>query len=593
MTVSSPHRDLSGKCWQFGRCWRVRVRHLVTTCLVLLVAAAGGAEEQISAPADSTLRVGTIELDAQDIFTEREVAEASGFSLFLRKTMNSLHINTRPGVLRQELLFKSGDPLDLTRLEESERNLRRLGFLTEVDVAPTDTTNGEVDVKVTTREVWTLGLSLSFALASSGDLRWNLSLTEKNFLGYGTVVRGAIGQGLDADFGRIYIRQNRLLRTPVTVEFNYDDRSDGFSRWAAVAVPFRADNQAWSLVTKGWDNMHSVRWYLSNAGPAGDQPDRGQSLHALIPYAYSGAQFELIRRVSPADEGRVWRLGAAASVSERQWDLGSGLFDLSDGRSADLSYLMAPGMPMARDTGVTVWPHLLVSTKGRRWTKERYLQRYGNQEDIPLDVAAVLRAGPEGPSVGSTSGYGDRWNLDFQASNWDAIGRSFLLQALSATMVTGEQSQRSHYLDLLLGSYVRIGAAERPFTLKTFLEGVHSSKVRGDQAATLGLDRGLRTLDVDGMAGEWLGRWSTELGRVSNWVPLGLARTGWGVYYAGGLARWRDEDRDLGDSRHEVGVGLRLGGVRSGRADVARVDLSYDLTGFEGFVITTVSRGYF
>ena len=593
MTVSPLNRDLSGVLWQYGRHPGARVRHLVTVCLVLLVATAVGAEEATPASADSTLQVGAIELDAQDIFTEQEVAEASGLNLFLRQAMNSLHINTRSSVLRQELLFETGDRFDAARLQESERNLRQLGILTEVTVAPIDTTNGEVDVKVTTREVWTLGLSLSFALASSGDLRWDLSLTEKNFLGYGTVVRGGIGQGLDADYGRIYIRQNRLLRSPVTVEFNYDDRSDGFNRWAAVTVPFRADNQAWSVVAKGWDSMYSGRWYLSNAGPAGNQPDRGQSLHGLIPTTNTGIELELIRRVSPADEGRVWRLGAAAHLTDRKWDLGSGLFNLSDGRVADLNYLMAPGQPMARDTGLTVWPHLLLETRGRRWTTERYLQRYGNQEDIPLDIFAEFRAGPEGPSVGSTSGYGERWRFQLEASNWDAIGRSFLLQAISAGLVTGEQAQRSHYLDLLLGSYVRIGATERPYTLKTFLEGVHSSGLRGDKAALLGLDRGLRTLDVDGMAGEWLGRWSTELGRVSNWVPLGMVRTGWGVYYAGGLARWRDEDRNLGDARHEVGVGLRLGGVRSGRADVARVDLSYDLTGFEGFVVTTASRGFF
>ena len=52
-------------------------------------------------------------------------------------------------------------------------------------------------------------------------------------------------------------------------------------------------------------------------------------------------------------------------------------------------------------------------------------------------------------------------------------------------------------------------------------------------------------------------------------------------------------DRDLRDARHEVGLGLRLGGVRSGTSDLARVDLSYDLGGTEGFVITTVSRGHF
>src|SRR5258706_16085721 len=43
--------------------------------------------------------------------------------------INLLDIQTKEYVLRQELLFKVGDPVDEFRLRETERNLRALSFI--------------------------------------------------------------------------------------------------------------------------------------------------------------------------------------------------------------------------------------------------------------------------------------------------------------------------------------------------------------------------------------------------------------------------------------------------------------------------------
>jgi len=554
-----------------------------------------GASPRGASPDSVALRVGEIRLEMDDIFTDREVAGASGLNRTLRRTMNALHADTRPWVVRQELLFATGEPFDARLLAESERNLRRLGILNDVSITPVDTTaDGRVDVVVRTRETWTLSLGLSFSLASSGKLRWSLSATEQNFLGTALLVRGAVGEDLDAGFGRIYLRQNRILRTPLTVELNVDERTDGHDRWAAISVPFRSNDQTWQVKTRAWERAYDVRWYLSNGGPAGEDPGRGESLHALLPRRSEGFRLEVARRVSPADRGRVWRLGAAWHVTRLGWELGDGRAVLSDGRVADLGFLAAPGAPLGRETGTRSWPHLVVYSEGRDWTATRFLQRYGNEEDIPLDPWLELRLGPSGRAVGSTAGYADPWSLTATAVNWDDLGRVFLVQQLVASAdVGGTRDDRSHSLDALAGVYLRLGARERPWIWKSFLEGIHTDALTGDGLPVLGLDRGLRTLDVDGMAGEQLVRWSSELGRVLPWEPLGLARTGWGVFYSGGMAWFADEDRTLADARHEIGVGLRFGGIRSGSADLARVDLTYDVTGRDGIVITTATRGSF
>ena len=554
----------------------------------------GPASSLEEARPDTALRVGQIRLESQNIFSDEEIAASTGVNRHLRRTMNALHVPTRSWVIMQELILAEGDLFEPRKMAESARNLRSLGILNRVEIAAQDTTHdGRVNLVVRTQETWSLGLGFNFALASSGALRWNLAVTEKNFLGYGTVLQVALGDDIDAGYGRVYLRQNRLLRTQLSFEANLDQRSDGFNRWLGLSVPFRTEDQIWSFIARVIDRSYRSRWYLSNAGPAGSDPARSGSLHAFLPSGLRFLQSEVVRRVSPPARGRIWRMGVGLQIHELDYDLGDGLFTLSDGRQADLGFLAETGQPLARDRGTEVWPHLILASLGRRWTQTRFLFRYGNIEDVPLDAAWEFRVGPTGPSFGSTTAARDRLRLAMGMSNWDRSGESFWLQRLSGFAYLGGSADRCHQIEALLGHYRRFGYAEAPFTLKTFLEASHGDGLRGDQAPVLGLDRGLRTLDIDGMAGDRLLRWSTELGRALPWTPLGIYRVGWGLTYGGGLARWHDEDRDLRGARHEIGAGLRFGSIRSGTSDLARVDLTYDLTGRTGLALTTVTRGFF
>lgn len=552
------------------------------------------ARDTVPAAPDSTLTVGEIRLESHNIFSESELAASSGLNRTVRRAMNALHVRTRPSIIKRELLLASGDPFDERKLRESERNLRALGILNRVEIAAEDTTaDGRVNLAVHSFETWTFSAGLSLALASSGDLRWNLAVTEKNFLGYGTFLLAAVGEELDASYGRLFVRQNRLFGSPLTVELNVDERSDGFARWLTVFVPFRAEDQTWSVLAHAMDRRYRARWYLSNAGPAGSDPARWESLYALLPFSMRAGRLEAMRRVNRLGSRRIWRLGAGVQILEREHDLGDGLFRLADGRVADLSALDAPGQPLARDRGTEVWPHVILSSQGRRWVQTRFLFNYGNLEDVPLDLAWELRCGPAGPSMGSTAGAGERWRATAALSNWEQVGNSFWLQRVLGYASFGAAADRHHQIEALLGNYQRLGPGARPLTLKTFLEASHGEGLRGDQAPVLGLDRGLRTLDIDGMAGDRMLRWSTELGRTLPWVVLDIVQLGWGVFYGGGLARWQDEDRGLRDARHEIGAGLRFGSTRSGTSDLARFDVTYDLSGRSGLALTTIARGFF
>ncbi|MBK6901216.1 MAG: oligosaccharide flippase family protein [bacterium] len=78
---------------------------------------------------------------------------------------------------------------------------------------------------------------------------------------------------------------------------------------------------------------------------------------------------------------------------------------------------------------------------------------------------------------------------------------------------------------------------------RAWLEGAYGSRLLGPEAFALGLTRGLRTLDYDGMVGDRLVRWNLEQTRLLPGELLGLYKLGVAVFQSGGAAWRHDEAR--------------------------------------------------
>jgi len=334
---------LSGKFCQNDTHDR-RIVFLVLTILILATSTAAQTESE-----SGSLVVGEIEIDTRDIFSENEVKNTNTGLKFMRRSMNGLHANTRHYVVRRELLFKSGEPFNPARLAETERNLRALGYLNNVRVTAVDTTSdGRVNIRVATRETWTLRTSFSFSIASGDNQRWNLQLSDRNFLGHGVTLGAGLGQDENASYWNMFYRQRRLFGMGLHLGLDYSRRSDGYVRQLSVGKPFYSQGDAWTMAVRFWDNLHDNRYYLSNAGPAGIDPTETNRLYALLPFNDSGVLAGFQWRLSDPDEGRIWRLGGGVRVRRTVFDLYESEYLLSDGRTEDLSWLAEPGQPFAR-----------------------------------------------------------------------------------------------------------------------------------------------------------------------------------------------------------------------------------------------------
>jgi hypothetical protein len=546
---------------------------LVLVC-ALAASAAGGA------PADS-LVVGEIILEREDVFTRAEVDSASGLGGFLRRLSNRLHTTTRPHVLHHEFLFREGAAFRPDLLDETERNLRALGFLAEVAVAAMDTAaDGSVRVRVSTRDSWTLETNATFTVDAGGDSRWSAQLADNNFLGYGVTAGAGRGRDLTSDYWNLWYRQRRVAGSGLTLGLDYAQRSEGRTRQVELSRPFYALDDPAAIQSRAWDSRSRSRFYLSNAGPAGLDPAREASLYAGIPYDNRGFAVGAQARLSGVGRGRVWRLGVGVEVQERRFALDASSVRLSDGRAVPLDWLAAPGQPFAREQGTTAFPYLWLRTVSRRWVRAHHVLQYGGLEDLELGWDVDLRLGPAGGAVGSTTADArQRWRFEAVMQRWSPLGRGYAVLLGRAEADLGSAAVRNHHWNAVAGWVTASGPDTTPWLTRLFVEAGRGEGMTGAQPFLLGAERGLRTLAVDGMAGDRLLRANLELGRATAVQPFGVFRLGLAAFISAGAAWWDDEARSARDLRQEVGVGLRFGSVRSSNAEMVRVDIAWPLDG--------------
>lgn len=538
----------------------------------LLSGAAAGA-----APAG--LRVGEVRLHVVDIYGDEELVHEHGLVAFAHRLMNGLHPGTRHGVIRRELLFREGDPLDPALLDETARNLRSLGFLTNVTVTPADTLpGGVVPVVVRVQETWSLRTTLSYSRASNAD-RWVLLLSDSNFLGYGLQLEAGLGQDEDRDWRQLRYESRRLLKSDWRLKLEAADLSDGHTYQVDLERPYYADDDPWSAAASVWDLSYAPRYYV------GDATSLAANLYATPRLRREGGLAQAGLRLSPRGNGRLWRLGLGLKVERvaYRFDAAS---ELSDGRVLTAAEAEAlAGDPLHRESGRTVQLYLALETQSRRWATDRFVRRYGAQEDIALDPMLALRTGPALAALGSDR---PRWLFEAVAQDWSRLGRGWwLVRAVTQGALGGDGGW--HATDVVTGwTAHHLGGVT-----KVFVEAAAAAHPGGTDVLALGLTRGLRTSEYSGMVGDRLARWTAEHSVLLPSELLGFYRIGVAGFYAGGSAWWHGGARDLGDARHEAGLGLRFGPTRSARAEVSRLDLTWPLDGSSGPKVTAATGGWF
>lgn len=94
---------------------------------------------------------------------EKSIYDSSrNFKSKATRMANSLHTNSREGVIRDNLFFRENKALNPYRLADNERHLRDLDFIldSKIEVCLVDGSEDSVDVEVFTRDVFSIGFKI-------------------------------------------------------------------------------------------------------------------------------------------------------------------------------------------------------------------------------------------------------------------------------------------------------------------------------------------------------------------------------------------------------------------------------------------------
>ncbi len=502
--------------------------------------------------------IGAISIEVGNVFDESDPTE----NRKLFRLVNRFRRPTKEKVIRQELLFKSGDLYSQRLLEESERLLRSRRYLYEVEIEPTayrsgggsdsgvngdggvdgvDGDGGQVDIAVRTRDVWTLTAGASFS-RSGGENATRLSAEDRNFLGTGTELKISRESEVERDRTEFKFRDLNLFGSRAQLELNLQENSDGHRRLLKLRQPFFAldtkRSKGISLLTEERiDPLFERGEVTSEFGHRIDQ--------LVAEWGFSRGLHE----------------GAA-----RRWSLGFTF--LRD------EFSQLPDRPQIADLPpdrTTSYPWL-----GFDWVEDRFIEatdldKIARIEDLNLGTALSARAGWSSPAFG---GDRDEALVGFSVSSGfhSGEGRLLFVEGGGGTRWSGDG-----FANASLSGSARF--YRRNFGRHLFFSEVQAAAVENldaEEQLLIGGDSGLRGYPLRFQNGDRRVLVTLEQRFYSKRELFKLATLGAAVFIDAGSA-WFTGGAQGFEVLKDIGFGLRLSSTRSSGKTVLHLDVAFPL----------------
>ncbi len=514
--------------------------------LAILLFPAAAVADDAGLPDAATLEaegaiIGAILLERRNVFDLADPEEDNA----LFRLANRLHIVTREKVIRQQLLFREGEPYSERLVEESARILRRNDYFYDARIRAVRYENGVVDLQVTTRDLWTLmpGFSIS---RKGGENRARVSLSETNLLGGGARIKLAYVDDVDRESTSLEYADRNLGDSWRSLLLRYSDNSDGEILQVALAQPFYAldTRNAWGL--SFYDGEFETRFYA-----LGEEVAEYRSAQRTTE-AWIGRSSGLV-------DGWVRRLSVGLTRDERRF-----------------AQALEPTLPalLPEDRELT-YPWV-----GIEWVEDDF-ETSSNRDQIERTEDFFM-----GTRIGASLGYAsadagsDRDAFVFRAAasrGFGSMGSSALLlgsnlsgRVESGTVVNALWQVDSRYYRQL---------SERSLVFTT-LAGAWGRRLDLDNPLQLGGDNGLRGYPLRYQVGEQRLLLSAEYRYFTDWYPFRLARVG-GAVFADAGRTWGANPAGGGSLGWltDVGIGLRFAPTRASGREVIHLDIAFPLDG--------------
>jgi len=485
--------------------------------------------------------IGQIWIERNNIFDTSDPEETGGFY----RAANALHVVTRESTVRAQLLFRSGDPYSSRVLEESERLLRRNEYLWDAWIVPVRYEDGVVDVRVTTRDVWTIEPGIYFS-RSGGENRSGLAIVDKNFLGRGGELSIGARRDEERDSTIFGYSDKNLGASWLALDVNYTDSSDGSTRSLFLRRPFFSLDTRWSagggLVDD--DRVESVYELGDEIGEF-----RQETSYYETSYGWSdGLRDGWVSR---------WRVGAV--YDERSF-------------SEEAGGKPSPYIPEDRKL---VYPFVGFELIEDRFYEARNLDQMARTEDVYLGRRGNLTLGWSSQGLGA-----DRDALVFGAGVSAGYGAPDARMFTLAAGVNGrlESEDLANTVLSFAGRYYSHESERR-----TFFAGLTADLGRNldlDNPLEIGGDTGLRGYPLRYQRGDHRALLTLEQRYYTDVYLFRIFRVGGAVFYDMGRT-WGENPAGEASKGwlRDLGFGLRLANTRTSVGKVIHIDVAFPLDG--------------
>jgi hypothetical protein len=501
-------------------------------------------------PSDAELEaagavIGKVDIDIRNIFDRSDPRETNGLFLLA----NRLHIRTKRSSIQAQLLFASGDKYLARKLAETERVLRLLSYIYDARVVPVHYADGKVDIKVITKDVWTLSPGLSFGRAG-GSNSTNFNLQDTNFLGWGKALQVSHGSTVDRTSNTVAWTDPNVFGSKWTSAAAYVDSSDGVEQVAQIAHPFYSLDTQWSAQLTAVKYDRTVSRY--NLGEKVDQFNDNESSYELSGGISNGLVDGWTKRLTfgVRYDRNLFLPTPATSIPARQ---------LPPDRT--LSYPFV-GFDILQD----------------KYQKIGDENQIGRTEDLYFGTEVSGQAGLVNSKFGA-----DRNAVLLTAHLLRGIELTELQQIFITSNFTSrveEGQARNLIADAGAKYYWRW---RTDWLLYAELSGTVTDSLDPDLQVLLGGDNGLRGYPLRYESGTSRALLTVEQRFYTDWYPFRLVRVG-GAIFADVGRTWGSGvigNSDPGLLR-DVGFGLRIGNTRSGLGNVLHIDFAFPLNHIPG-----------
>ena len=497
-------------------------------------------------PSDAELErmgalVGHIEIDNENIFDLSNPEDNN----WLFRLADRLHPVTRQRTISDQLLFHTGERYSRHLLDESARILRGNPYFYDASIQPVAFHDGKVDVRVVTRDVWTLNPGFNFS-RSGGKSETGFRIEEVNTAGTGTSVKLEHSNSVDRSESDIEVRNPHTFGSWFTTDVAYGSLSDGKMRRFILDRPF------YSLETR-----HAGGITLNDNTQDDELYDRGEAIDRF------------------ADHNRFYQIyGGFSHGLENGWTQRYSTGIAYDEHVFSESGLWSGPTRLPADRKLA-YPWLRFDLVQDAFVKLRNHNQIGRTEDFDLGAYATVQVGFANAAFGSSHDA-----VPFMLAAGDGYSLTDNDTLLVSSVFTG-RVEKGSLMNGVLDSAVRYYAKQSSnWLFFSTLTGTVGSRLDLEDQILLGGDNGLRGYPLRYQDGTSRALFTLEERYFTNWYPFRLFRVGAAVFYDMGRTWGRPPlaTQSLGLLK-DAGFGLRFGNARTGLGNIIHVDLAFPVDG--------------